>query len=128
MLFIFRKLRRSFFQPGKVRTYCAYAIGEIALIMIGILLALQVSDWNQARKDAGAAEQLLLNLQYEFNTNLSDLDRVLVLQKRSFDATKELYAVIEKSTSKDKQALDELVGGRLWMSLSTPTPVHFKTF
>jgi hypothetical protein len=42
MLFIFRKIRRSFFLPGKVRTYLAYALGEIALIMVGILLALQI--------------------------------------------------------------------------------------
>ena len=54
MLFIFRKLRRSFFLPGKVRTYLAYAVGEIALIMIGILLALQISEWNQTMKDREA--------------------------------------------------------------------------
>jgi hypothetical protein len=51
MLLIFRKLRRSFFPlrdssaghvlPGKVRTYLAYALGEIVLIMAGILLALK---------------------------------------------------------------------------------------
>ncbi|QXD25802.1 hypothetical protein F7C95_07935 [Opitutia bacterium ISCC 51] len=46
MLFIFRKLRRSFFQPGKFRTYIAYAIGEILLIVIGILIALQIQNWN----------------------------------------------------------------------------------
>ena len=120
MLFIFRKLRRSFFPlrqgseghvlPGKVRTYCAYAVGEIALIMIGILLALQVSDWNQARKDSGNAKQMLLNLQSEFNTNLSEVDRVLIQQKRSFDATVQLYAAIEKSIEIDKEILDGLVG------------------
>jgi len=110
MLFIFRKLRRSFFLPGKVRTYLAYAVGEIALIMIGILLALQLSEWNQERKDSGNAKQMLLNLQSEFNTNLSQVDRVLIQQKRSFDATEQLYAAIEKSIEIDKEALDELVG------------------
>ena len=69
MLFIFRKLRRSFFLPGKVRTYCAYAVGEIALIMIGILLALQVSDWNQGRKDYAEETQILLRLKSEMEEN-----------------------------------------------------------
>ena len=50
MLHFFRHIRRSFFQPGKVRTYLAYAFGEIVLIVVGILIALQVSDWNEARK------------------------------------------------------------------------------
>ncbi|MDA0350184.1 MAG: hypothetical protein O3C43_17800 [Verrucomicrobia bacterium] len=59
MLFIFRKLRRSFFQPGKVRTYVAYALGEIALIVIGILIAVEISDRNQVRKDRAEEQQLL---------------------------------------------------------------------
>jgi hypothetical protein len=66
MLFIFRKLRKSFFLPGKVRTYVAYAIGEIALIMVGILLALQVSEWNQERRDAVEETEILNGLKREF--------------------------------------------------------------
>ena len=73
MLFIFRKLRRSFFLPGKVRTYLAYAVGEIALIMIGILLALQVSDWNQAREDRTEETQILLRLKADFDENQENL-------------------------------------------------------
>ena len=72
MLFIFRKLRRSFFQPGKVRTYIAYAIGEIALIMIGILLALQVSDWNQTRKDRAEETEILLKLKVDLADTKAD--------------------------------------------------------
>ncbi len=44
MLLILRKIRRSFFLPGKVKTYLAYAVGEIVLIVVGILLALQISE------------------------------------------------------------------------------------
>ena len=69
MLFIFRKLRRSFFQPGKAKTYIAYAIGEIALIMVGILLALQVSDWSQEREDRAEEREILLRLKAEFEEN-----------------------------------------------------------
>ncbi|MEP1140431.1 MAG: hypothetical protein ABJH44_09395, partial [Balneola sp.] len=47
-------------EQNKVRTYLLYAIGEIALVMIGILLALQVNNWNQNR-----IEQELLQNYYE---------------------------------------------------------------
>ena len=50
MLHFFRSIRRSFFQPGKVKTYLAYANGEIVLIMIGIFLVLQLKNWNEDRK------------------------------------------------------------------------------
>ena len=74
MLFIFRKLRRSFFLPGKVRTYVAYAVGEIALIMIGILLALQISEWNQGRKDRAEETRILVRLKAEYEENQERLE------------------------------------------------------
>ena len=59
MLFIFRKIRRSFFLPGKVRTYLAYAVGEIILIVVGILIAVQIGDWKEEAK-VGRQRQTLI--------------------------------------------------------------------
>jgi hypothetical protein len=47
MLHFFRHIRKTLMEQNKTRTYIFYALGEIALVMIGILLALQVSNWNQ---------------------------------------------------------------------------------
>ena len=77
MLFIFRKLRRSFFLPGKVRTYFAYAIGEILLIVIGILIAVQIGDWKDERKLDQQRLELIENLKTDFNTNLERLDETI---------------------------------------------------
>jgi hypothetical protein len=67
MLFILRQLRRSFFQPGKLKTYVAYAVGEILLIVVGILIAVQIADWNTARAEKALEqrylERLVLNLE-----------------------------------------------------------------
>lgn len=49
MISIFRKIRKKFFS-NKASSYLLYAIGEIILVMIGILLALQVNNWNESRK------------------------------------------------------------------------------
>ena len=51
MIKIFRNIRRKLLHEGKASNYLLYAIGEIALVMIGILLALQVNTWNQNRLD-----------------------------------------------------------------------------
>lgn len=45
MLRFFRQIRKKLMEQKKIRTYLFYAIGEIALVMIGILLALQVNNW-----------------------------------------------------------------------------------
>ena len=50
MLKFFRKARVNMIKDKKVSRYLAYAIGEIILVMVGILLALQVNNWNEKRK------------------------------------------------------------------------------
>ncbi|MDG2451164.1 MAG: DUF6090 family protein [Saprospiraceae bacterium] len=49
MLTLLRKIRRSMVEKGSTRKYLLYAIGEIALVVIGILIALQINNWNNKR-------------------------------------------------------------------------------
>ena len=51
MIKFFRKIRQRLLTENKFSKYLLYAIGEIALVMIGILLALQVNDWNENKKN-----------------------------------------------------------------------------
>lgn len=50
MISLFRKIRQSLLKQQKVTQYLAYAIGEIFLVVIGILIALQINTWNEERK------------------------------------------------------------------------------
>jgi hypothetical protein len=49
MINFFRKIRKQLADDNKPLKYARYAIGEIVLVMIGILLALQVNNWNEDR-------------------------------------------------------------------------------
>jgi hypothetical protein len=51
MLKFFRRIRRGLLESGKFRNYTLYAIGEIALVVVGILIALQISNWNEQQKE-----------------------------------------------------------------------------
>lgn len=66
MIKFFRKIRQQLLGEGKTGKYFKYAIGEILLVMIGILLALQVNNWNEERKDRDEVRKYL-------NSFLSDL-------------------------------------------------------
>lgn len=46
----FNKIRKKLLREGKTTSYLKYAIGEIVLVVIGILIALQVNNWNEKRK------------------------------------------------------------------------------
>jgi hypothetical protein len=50
MISLFRKIRQSFLQQQKITQYLVYAFGEIFLVVIGILIALQINTWNELRK------------------------------------------------------------------------------
>ena len=50
MIKFFRKIRRKLLTENKISKYLLYAIGEIILVVIGILIALQVNNWNEDRK------------------------------------------------------------------------------
>ena len=73
MFRFFRTLRKNVIGNGQVRRYLFYALGEIALVVIGILLALQIDAWNETRTDR---KKELLYLK-EIRANLADdLDNV----------------------------------------------------
>lgn len=74
MLRFFRHNRQNLFQQGKVSRYLGYAIGEIILIMVGIILALQLNNWNEGRKDRNTELEMLTNLQKEFIGNQEMLE------------------------------------------------------
>ncbi len=50
MIQFFRKIRRSLLAEGKTGKYLKYALGEIILVVIGIIIALQINNWNEERK------------------------------------------------------------------------------
>lgn len=55
-----------------MRNYFLYAIGEIALVMIGILLALQVNNWNEIKKDRTLERDVLRQIKDDLNQDLVD--------------------------------------------------------
>ena len=59
MIKFFRKIRKNLLSEGKTRKYLKYAIGEIVLVVIGILIALSINNWNESRKNS-IEEKLIL--------------------------------------------------------------------
>lgn len=82
MIKFFRKIRQNLLSEGKTGKYFKYAIGEIVLVVIGILIALQINDWNQNKKDRKLEQQYYCRLledvkqdysNYEYSLELLDL-------------------------------------------------------
>lgn len=76
MINIFRKIRQQLFVEKRFSKYLVYAIGEIALVMIGILLALQVNNWNEERKEYKLEVKLYKSLMESLSADSMDLLRI----------------------------------------------------
>ena len=60
---------------GNSKKYLFYAIGEILLVVIGILIALQINNWNEFNKDRSKEKEIILGLVENFNLNVRTLER-----------------------------------------------------
>ncbi len=60
-------------ETGAAQKYMLYAIGEILLVVVGILIALQVNNWNENRKARNAERTSMISLKEEFQKNRTDL-------------------------------------------------------
>ena len=67
MIKVFRKIRQNLLSEGKTGKYLKYAIGEIILVVIGILIALQINNWNENRLQ----QKQLLSV---YERTLTDID------------------------------------------------------
>ena len=70
MLTFFRKIRKGLLGSGQARKYLLYAIGEIALVVIGILIALQINNWNEWRKDRQDEQEVLREIHETLEMNV----------------------------------------------------------
>ena len=77
MFTLLRRIRKSLITSGSSQRYLLYALGEVALVVIGILIALQVSKWNEQMIDRHDEEQILQHLHEEFLLNKVKLINVL---------------------------------------------------
>ena len=83
MIKFFRHIRKSLLMENKTSKYFKYAIGEIILVVIGILIALQINNWNENRKNTIREIQFLKNFKADLLTNKLELERVIKKTERT---------------------------------------------
>lgn len=71
MIKFFRRIRQQLLSQNRFSKYMLYAIGEIVLVVIGILIALSINNWNEDRKEAILEKEMLIKIK---NALTSDLE------------------------------------------------------
>ncbi|GAA4280368.1 DUF6090 family protein [Gaetbulibacter aestuarii] len=95
MIKIFRSIRQKLLREGKVSSYLKYAIGEIVLVVIGILIALSINNWNENRKEHKVERNMLLSIKEELKYSLNELKNDLETTEICEQATRNVYSYIQ---------------------------------
>lgn len=91
-----RKLKRKLIEEGELKRYLFYVIGEILLVMVGILLALQVNNWNQNRTERQKEQKILTDLLEEFNLNKERIEEKQALRLAVVPALESYIGTLSK--------------------------------
>jgi len=95
MLRFFRQLRQRLLAESRVSKYMLYAIGEILLVVIGILIALQVNNWNEERKQRQVEHKYFHNLKNDLNADMERLDYMIDLAGSKVNAAKNVKRKVD---------------------------------
>lgn len=72
MIKFFRNIRKKLIMENKTGNYLKYAIGEIVLVVIGILIALQINNWNESRKEHILEVQILKDIRKSLKADIEN--------------------------------------------------------
>ncbi len=101
MISLFRKIRQNLLLKGKITSYLKYAIGEILLVVIGILIALQINNWNEIRKNQRERIVILNNLKSELTEDFTMLTYTIERLERRKVFADYLYHLITNETKSE---------------------------
>ena len=103
MIKFFRNIRKTLLGEGKTTNYLKYAIGEIILVVIGILIALQVNNWNEQRKQREKELHYLTNLKTDLILNIAEIEKYIASRKSQTESAKVILDYFE-----NRKPLDNL--------------------
>ena len=104
MIKFFRKIRQNLLLEGNTGKYLKYAIGEIILVVIGILIALQINNWNEGQKSARQEKTYYCKIAEDLQVDIQNIDSSLVTLDKRLENTERFLKTLLK-TPNDKQGI-----------------------
>jgi hypothetical protein len=81
MIHFFRKIRQKTLTKNKFSKYLLYAVGEIILVVMGILIALQINNWNEARKVTAQEVVYLKSFKSDLQLSIFEIEQIVATRK-----------------------------------------------
>jgi len=110
MINLFRDIRNRFLNESKFGKYLTFILGEIILIVIGILIALSIDNWNESVKEHKKAELLIVRIHKQIGQNLlQSQQNILQLENRIEGMIVLMSMIGPQSVNQNEKLLDSLI-------------------
>lgn len=125
MIKIFRKIRQNLLMENKTGKYFKYALGEIILVVIGILIALQINNWNTHRIERSKEDSYLVNLKRDLNNQMQMIERNLSGEEYIYNSLSKVKSNFDKHKKfravKEDIVLISSMNDRYTFTITSPT-------
>ena len=110
MLPLLRKIRKQLMEQNNARKYFLYALGEILLVVIGILIALQIDTWNETKKQQQASRDFITRLQKEVQKNIGYAQAEIQMEQSQIHAAEAILRLFNTpENGRTRTALDSMI-------------------
>ena len=109
MIKFFRKIRFDLMKKNETSKYLKYAVGEIVLVMLGILLALQVNNWNEIRKVNELQNIFIQSIASDLKIDRANLQSNISIQTEKYKSIQILLNEVPNLGKENKTKLDSLM-------------------
>ena len=104
MLLLLRRLKHNLFMKSEFRRYLAYAVGELMLVIIGILIALQIDNWNEDRKERATLQTYVEGIARNMREDLAEIEPLAEYRLSALHANSQFDTLLYK----DRFDVDEI--------------------
>ncbi|MBO0329511.1 DUF6090 family protein [[Muricauda] lutisoli] len=119
MLKFFRTIRQRLLSENKFNKYLLYAIGEIILVVIGILIALQINNWNEKRKDVVRASNYIDRISEDLERSVKTSENLVKLNKSILKSVTDTQKLLERGTELSAEEKETVDYAFLWFPRTT---------
>ena len=109
MIKLFRNIRQNFIMENKTSKYLKYAIGEIVLVVIGILIALQINNWNETKKEHHILRGHLETIVENLNNNQVQLIALIQHRQKSHALSTQMINAYKSNNNADSDTIIEAI-------------------
>ena len=108
MIKFFRKIRQKTLSENKFGKYLTYAFGEIILVVIGILIALSINNWNEEKKDNDFENEMLAQIQENLANDKKTLKKIKIIFNNAISSSNKILEL-----KKTEENIDSL---KYWLA------------